>query len=233
MKQVADSDKNPEFDAERMAEFVLAMNISSHKMSMPLYMLFWVADWLYVPNLVWIFLPLRAAIIPFNLLLKRHLRKISTLRQAEVTALIHSFVNGFLISIMIFIIGDPGTLYYAGLNLVGMGAINFFPWRGVLIPVVFVAVYGPYLVYGAFLCLRHPQAPTGFCDELFLYCWYLFSYSSCKRSCQRQHRPESERPGSQRAARAQYEFATAARGPRDGEQPLRPRRAPGNWTSPL
>lgn len=113
-------------------------------MVFPLYYLFWVCDAIYVPHLLWEFLLLRTSIIPAAYLAHRWIRAADTLFACQRIALFYTVALGLPITLMVAMIGDPSSPYYAGLNLVAVGMLSFIPWTARYFILGALVIYLPY-----------------------------------------------------------------------------------------
>ncbi|MDH5445169.1 MAG: response regulator [Gammaproteobacteria bacterium] len=132
------------FDREKFLELKAITNIIAFKVAIPLYLLFWLLDIIYVPQFKWEFLGIRLMIIPAAIITYLWLRKAQTFRSAERAALFFVFVCGLILNIMIYVIGK-GALYNINLQLVAIGSLSFIPWSAPYFLFTIVAIYGPYL----------------------------------------------------------------------------------------
>ena len=64
---------------ERIRETLSILTVIANRMAMPLFLMFWVADWLYVPQLKWEFLIVRLFILPIGFSIHYFSSKISLL----------------------------------------------------------------------------------------------------------------------------------------------------------
>lgn len=122
------------------------LKVISHLMSIPLFLVFWVVDILYVPELKWEFLALRLLIIPICFITLYLVKTISNYDQAQMLASAYAIATATLINIMIYLINDPSTAYYAGLNLVATAGLSFIPLRRRYLFLTAAGIYGPYFV---------------------------------------------------------------------------------------
>lgn len=98
-------------------------------MMVPLFIFFWIAEIIYIPELKWQTLALRLTVNPLVFFGKYVLSKPRSYTYLQVTMSIHAFCCANVINAIIFLIGDPQTGYYAGLNLVAIGTLSFIPFR--------------------------------------------------------------------------------------------------------
>lgn len=122
------------------------LKVISHLMSIPLFLVFWIVDILYVPELKWEFLALRLLIIPICFITLYLVKSISNYDQAQILASTYAVATATLINIMIYLINDPSTAYYAGLNLVATAGLSFIPLRRRYLFFTTAGIYGPYFV---------------------------------------------------------------------------------------
>jgi adenylate cyclase len=112
-------------DQDRVKETRDVLGVIANFMAIPLYLLFWIADWIYVPHLKWEFLFVRLLIVPLVLVVQNFSKRAYSQLDSQRAALLFNFGMASAINYMIFRIGDPSTNYYAGLNLVALGNLAF------------------------------------------------------------------------------------------------------------
>ena len=134
------------FRIEKLEELRATLRMISNWMVLPLYFLFWICDAVYVPELKWEFLALRAAVIPCCLIVQYYSKRVTTFRGGEFLALFYIFSLASVINTMVFMLPDPLTPYYAGLNLVAIGSLTFIPWDKSFYAPGFLVIFGPYYV---------------------------------------------------------------------------------------
>src|SRR5258708_34296101 len=137
------------FEAERLDELRDTLKVVSNWMVLPLYFLFWICDVIYVPNLKWEFLTIRALVIPLCFVVWILLPRVTTFRKGEWLALAFTIGLASAINLMIFLIGDFSSFYYAGLNLVALGSLTFMPWSRGFFMAANVGIFAPYYVGSA------------------------------------------------------------------------------------
>lgn len=96
-------------EAEVLREFKDVLNVIAHWLAIPLFLLFWGSDLIYVPEQKWLFLALRLGIIPICILTNAAVKIAKTSRMAEIIAASHAIALATVINIMIANISDPGT----------------------------------------------------------------------------------------------------------------------------
>ena len=129
---------------EKLEEIRSIIATITSKLVLPLYFLFWVCDLIYVPEYKWEFLALRSLVIPFALFTNYMIIRVNDLKLANYIALFYVFSLAVVINIMIFIVSDVSTPYYAGLNLIAIGALTFIPWTPRYFALVVLTIFGPY-----------------------------------------------------------------------------------------
>lgn len=139
-----------DFEVERRDEIVGALGIISQGLVIPLYVLFWAADWIYAREHIWTFLFLRLSVIPVSVLSHKLAKRSDSVKVAQAFALLVTTWNAAAITAMIVIKGEADSVYYAGLNLVCLGGITFIPWQKRWLPVAIALMFLPYLAYSAF-----------------------------------------------------------------------------------
>lgn len=125
------------------------LSVVANWMAVPLFMAFWVADLIYVPQFKWHFLALRLTIIPLCFLANRELKKERNVVRTQAFAALYSTLVALPINIMIYMIPDVGTGYYAGLNLVAIGGLSFIPFSSVFFVATALGIYLPYFAVAA------------------------------------------------------------------------------------
>ncbi len=129
---------------EKLEEIRSIIAAITSRLVLPLYFLFWICDLIYVPEYKWEFLALRALVIPFALFTHYMITRVTDLRLANYITLFYVFSLAVVINIMIFIVDDVSTPYYAGLNLIAIGALTFIPWTPRYFALVVLTIFGPY-----------------------------------------------------------------------------------------
>ncbi|MNJ99787.1 Adenylate cyclase 2 [compost metagenome] len=137
---------------EVLEEIKSVLNVVANWMAIPLVMVFWFADLMYVPDQKWTFLLLRLTIIPVCICVKRAIEKTHDLIASQAIACLYAFMVALPINIMIALIGSPGTRYYAGLNLVAMGGLSFIPFSTGFFVWTALGIYLPYFAITIFHC---------------------------------------------------------------------------------
>ncbi|WP_455220547.1 ATP-binding protein [Kaarinaea lacus] len=131
---------------EKLEEIRSIIASITSKLVLPLYFLFWLCDLIYVPQYKWEFLALRSLVIPFALFTHYMITRVADLQKANYIALFYVFSLAVVINIMVYMVNDVSTPYYAGLNLIAIGALTFIPWTPLYFALVVFAVFGPYYV---------------------------------------------------------------------------------------
>lgn len=131
-------------DAEIAEDLRSVLDVITRSMAIPLYLMFWIADLIYIPERKWEFLALRCLIIPLCLIARKYLY---TFEDAFRSQLICATLAGLValpINVMVGIIPDIGTSYYAGLNLVAIGGLSFLPLTMNFFIFATFTIYFPY-----------------------------------------------------------------------------------------
>lgn len=131
---------------ETLEEIRSVLKVIANWMAIPLFLAFWVADLIYVPELKWPFLALRLTIVPLCLFAGYELRKEQSHTRAQLCAAAYAGLVALPINVMIWMIPEVGTGYYAGLNLVAIGGLSFIPFTLPYFIGTATAIYGPYFV---------------------------------------------------------------------------------------
>jgi class 3 adenylate cyclase len=133
-------------DQNRVQETRKVLAVIANYMAMPLYVVFWGADLLYVPHLKWEFLIIRLGIVPAGFLIQYLANRAEDHVQSQRVALLFNLIMGTAINYMIFRIHDPTTGYYAGLNLIAIGNLAFIPLQNRYFALTATAIYLPYFL---------------------------------------------------------------------------------------
>lgn len=120
------------------------INVITNWMAIPLYLVFWVADLIYIPQYKWEFLALRLTIVPLCLVIRYDSRREQSAKHAQLLCVAFAGLAALPINIMIAMIPDVGTGYYAGLNLVAIGGLSFIPFTMNYFLAATFAIYFPY-----------------------------------------------------------------------------------------
>lgn len=131
-------------ESEVLEEIRSVLKVIANWMAIPLFLAFWIADLIYVPQFKWHFLALRLTIIPLCFLAKYESRKEQSARRAQFYSAIYVGLVALPINVMIAMIPDVGTGYYAGLNLVAIGGLSFIPFSLMFFICTALAIYTPY-----------------------------------------------------------------------------------------
>lgn len=127
-------------------EIKSVMAVVSNWMAIPLFLLFWIADIIYVPDQKWNFLALRLLIIPICLVSYNSVKKSSDFFIAQLISSFYLVSLSSVISVMLYQIGQPSTVYYAGLNLIAIAGLSFFPFGIKIWSFTLAGIYTPYLI---------------------------------------------------------------------------------------
>lgn len=119
-------------------------SVISNSMVIPLFLIFWIADLIYIPELKWHTLALRLTVIPLVFFGKYVLSKPRSYTYLQVTMSLYAFCCASVLNAIIFLIDNPQTGYYAGLNLVAIGTLSFVPFRLRFLFLCAIAIYLPY-----------------------------------------------------------------------------------------
>lgn len=130
-------------ESERHKELQSYFQVSLYFIA-PIYLVFWFCDWIYAPHLKWEFLFLRSLLIPFTVFSFYINKRTKSFNVAQANILFFAFVNSFLITLMIFLTEFSASPYYAGLNLVCIGAYGFISWKKRNIVLPLLAMLAPY-----------------------------------------------------------------------------------------
>lgn len=143
MNQVQ-AELNEFWESETLDEVREILRITAHWMAIPLFAVFWIADIIYAPEMKWHFLAIRSMVIPICFLVTSAVRRANNLIQAQQIASLYAISLASGINLMIFLLPDPGTGYYAGLNLVAIGCLSFIPFSRRYYLTTAAGIYLPY-----------------------------------------------------------------------------------------
>lgn len=137
-------------DRDRLEEIREFVAVCSNWLALPLYLVFWLCDLIYVPEHKWEFLAVRTAMALSCLGINYEIKRPgNTLLRTELIGILCCACNSVTITYLIFRSGDIDSPYYAGLNLVGFGLITFVPWRRPTLIAIVTLTYGPFLFISA------------------------------------------------------------------------------------
>ncbi len=152
---------------EMLDEIRSVLNVISSWMAMPLFFLFWIVDIISYPDLKWPFLFIRCLIIPVSLISTRLANKVNEAPRVQKIALFYLLCMGAGINLMIFMINDPGTAYYAGLNLIAIGGLFFIPFSKKYFFLTTVGIYFPYYLITGYQLIGNPKSWTQWLSNSF------------------------------------------------------------------
>lgn len=127
------------------------MKVMAYYMAIPLYLLFWVADWFYAGNYKFDFLVLRFSMIPISLFFYYLTTQSSDFYALQRIIFGFGLVNSFILNYMTFCTGGFESSYYAGLNLFALGVISFVPWTVKYLILVTCCTYIPHYLLSSIL----------------------------------------------------------------------------------
>lgn len=110
-----------------------------------LYLLFSLLDYLVYPELWRLFLILRLSCAICILIVGYCATKSWARRWYRLFAMLVPLISAFFICLMVYLVDDPGTPYYAGLNLCIVGTGTLFQWTSREATITSVVVFGMYL----------------------------------------------------------------------------------------
>ncbi len=137
---------------EVLDEIKSVLNTIANWMAIPLFIIFWIADLIYVPEQKWHFLLLRLTIVPVCYFVKKSILDTQNFRKAQIIGSIYAISVALPINVMIFLIPDLATGYYAGLNLVAFGGLSFIPFTTSFFAMTTAGIYLPYFVIAILRC---------------------------------------------------------------------------------
>lgn len=116
----------------------------SNGMVIPLFLFFWVADVIYIPDLKWQTLILRLLVIPLVIFGRYVLSKPRTFRYLQVTMCTYAILCAAIINSIVFLVNQPGSGYYSGLNLIALGSLSFIPFTIAFLVITALGIYLPF-----------------------------------------------------------------------------------------
>ncbi len=144
-------DLNSNIDEIRNRQVVAEMgkifSVVSNFMVIPLFLLFWLADLVYAPDVKWHTLLIRLSVVPLVFFGRHVLSKERSYFYLQVTMSVYTIVCAMAIHLIIFAIGETDTGYYAGLNLIAVGALSFIPFQKRFLALCAVGIYLPYYIW--------------------------------------------------------------------------------------
>jgi adenylate cyclase len=133
---------------ERIERIKYIADVACKFYSLPLYLVFWLADLIYAPHLKWHFLIIRISIIPTLFIGHYFTFRAKSLISTQISCSFLTLGNAIPITVMILLTGDLGSPYYAGLNLVAIGIGAFFPWTPSFFAINMAITYFPLFLVG-------------------------------------------------------------------------------------
>lgn len=127
--------------AEEIREIV---RVICGKLSLPLYLVFWLCDIIYAPELKYEFLVYRIITAVVAITVYFTSNKIKSYLGQQINVSVMIAVMASFITIMAFRTEGIASPYYAGLNLVAVGTLCFFPSSRLFYFLNPFLVYGPY-----------------------------------------------------------------------------------------
>lgn len=113
-------------------------------MAIPLFLVFWIVDLFFYPDHKFAFLGIRLLIIPICLSFKKVLKYTDTYASSQIAITAYIISVSSILNLMNFIINDPSSGYYAGLNLVAIAGLSFIPLSRKYLVISTVGIYLPY-----------------------------------------------------------------------------------------
>lgn len=131
---------------EVVGEIRSVIRVICHWMAMPLFLIFWIVDWVFYPEFKWPFLGLRLLVVPICIISKYAIDRVKTFNQAQGVASFLGLSISTILNVIIFIIPQPTTPYYAGLNMVAIGGLSFIPFNRWYFSFFSIGIFFPYYV---------------------------------------------------------------------------------------
>ncbi len=133
-----------------VSEIQNVLKVIANWMAIPLYLAFWLADLIYMPQYKWQFLAIRLSVVPICWIVLIASKRSKSYFSAQVLACCYTVIMAAEINSMIAIIGDPTTIYYAGLNMVAIAGLTFIPFSRSFYILTIVGIYAPYYIFCIF-----------------------------------------------------------------------------------
>ena len=156
---------------ERAAEFKHFLYLITFGLGIPLWLLCWIEDLVYIPHLKWDCLAVRSFIVVLLILTKPIFSKINkSLNSVQVLGTFCTLIHSAGLNYLTFITGGAASPYSICLNLITSAQFAFLPWtRRTLVLNVFIT-YAP--LYFMYFFTTHNQDSGRI---LFVYSIYSFS----------------------------------------------------------
>lgn len=156
-------------EIELVNEIRGVLKVIANKAVIPLFLAFWIADLLYVPKFKWIFLLIRLLMVPLCLLVVYLSERTSNYKKLKLLMLSYSILAASGINLMIVMIADPATPYYAGLCMVAIGSLSFMPFTKKEFFVAALAIFGPYITYCSYISKTQSELATLAINVFFVF----------------------------------------------------------------
>lgn len=156
------------FQEEQISSIKEIVRVISQKMALPLFLIFWLADWIFAPQLAWYFLLLRLSIIPVILAISLMFKQPVSASKAQFLALILSSYFGLTISIMMMMTGGSTSLYYAGINLVAAG-VALIPFTLGFTLLTLAIIVAPFFIMLGFSAYNLNSVSTSLLHSFFVF----------------------------------------------------------------
>lgn len=120
------------------------LRVISPLMTIPLFLLFWIADWVIYPELKWPLLGIRLLVVPLCLGARFLITRVQGFSISQVIAVVVGLGVSSCINAIVYLIPDPVTPYYAGLNLAALGGLCFTPFTRRAFAILTAGTFLPY-----------------------------------------------------------------------------------------
>lgn len=152
MSPQTETKKTDEITSRQLREFELldevrsVIRVVANWMAIPLFLLFWLADLLYVPEQKWNFLTIRLLVVPICIGTQWAIERSRSSQGGQWIAMFYAVALAALVNVMIALVPESTTGYYAGLNIIAIGGLSFIPFARRFFFGTMMGIYIPYFV---------------------------------------------------------------------------------------
>lgn len=144
------------------------LRVISPLMTIPLFLLFWAADWVIYPELKWEFLGIRLLVVPLCLGARFLITRVQGFRTSQIIAVVVGLGVSSCINAIIYLIPDPVTPYYAGLNMAALGGLCFTPFTRRAFAILAAGTFVPYYA----IVISKARGAEDY-KEIFVYSFFI------------------------------------------------------------
>jgi signal transduction histidine kinase len=132
------------YDQAKRDDIQRVVSATAVKIVLPLFLLFWVCDYLYIPQYRWESLLLHLLVVPIAFITQHTVSKSMDIRLSYYVSLFYAVSLAAVINTLIYINGEPASPYYVALNIIAFGALSLIPWTPALFGALVFAIFAPY-----------------------------------------------------------------------------------------